>query len=68
MIAIRRFCELEKTARKAAKKGDLATVATINKDKELRSANVQFMVYDNVCYLAQLSDGDRTTKETVMKG
>ena len=68
MIAISRFCELEKTARKAAKRGDLATIATINKDEELRSANVQFMVYDNVCYMAQLSDCDRTTTETVMKG
>lgn len=67
MIAISRFCELEKTARKAAKRGDLATIATINKDEELRSANVQFMVYDNVCYMAELKQMDRTTIETVVK-
>jgi len=54
-------------ASRAAKKGDLATVATINKDEELRSANVQFMVRDKDCYMGELDKLDRSTIENVTK-
>lgn len=66
MISVKRFCSLEMTASAAAAMNDLATIATINKDEELRSANVQFMVHDNLCYMAELSQMDRTTPELVV--
>lgn len=60
-----RLTELAKSANRAAKKGDLQTVATINKDDDLRSANMQFMVRGKVCYVALLNMLDRTTPEKV---
>jgi hypothetical protein len=67
MISIARFAELGKMADKAAKKGDLATIATINKDEELRSGNMQFVVRGKVCYITELSTLDRTTVESVQQ-
>jgi hypothetical protein len=51
MIAIPRYLELSKIVEKAARRGDMATIDTINKDDELRSANVQFTVRNKKVYV-----------------
>lgn len=65
MIAIKRICRLAELARKAALVGDLTTIAILNSDEELQSANLQFMVVEGVCYIAYLDQLDRTTPEKV---
>lgn len=64
-IAIKRFVQLSKMADNAAKVGDLKTVALLNADAELRSANFQFMVRGKTCYCSQLDLLDRTTVEAL---
>lgn len=54
MIDIRRFTRLAKLADEAAKEDDLATIATINADAELRSVNVQFLVRDKQTWMGLL--------------
>lgn len=59
MIAIKRFVALEKTARAAMKRGDMATVELINRDPEIISANILLIVRDGELYCAVRSEVEK---------
>lgn len=64
MISVKRFCELEKIASRAVKQGDMKTLAMVNADEELRSANCQFIARDGKCWVGTLDRMEKQENES----